>query len=72
MMPMATGTAMTDALGNTTRYAYDGQGRLVSATDANGGVTNYEYTTAGKLVKITDADGNVQTYEVNGQRFQHG
>ena len=36
-------TAMTDPLGNTTQYAYDGQGRMVSATDADGNVTKYAY-----------------------------
>ena len=45
--------ATTDALGNSTRYAYDGDGRQLFAIDATGAVTQTTYNAAGQAVART-------------------
>ncbi|MFH0800260.1 MAG: DUF6531 domain-containing protein [Pseudomonadota bacterium] len=41
----------------TTRYEWDGDGRLVSLTDPNGGATRFSYNAQGSLVAERYADG---------------
>jgi RHS repeat-associated protein len=42
---------VTDPLGRTTSYSYDGQGRRASVTDARGHTRRYEYDAYGNVVK---------------------
>jgi len=46
-------TALVDRNGNTTTYAYDTNGNLITITDPAGQVTNFTYS-GGKLASITD------------------
>ncbi len=48
---------ITDPLGRTVRYAYDGGGRLASVTDPAGGMTTYAYDSSSRLTAITDPRG---------------
>ena len=45
---------MTDPLGNTTRFAYDGLNRLVTSTDAAGGSATTTYDDVGNVVASED------------------
>ena len=62
-------TSITDALGNTTTYSYEGK-LLTSETDAEGKTTTYTYTTEGWLASKTDYYNNTTTYnyDSHGQR----
>ncbi|WP_198680497.1 RHS repeat-associated core domain-containing protein [Lentzea terrae] len=51
----------TDPTGATTRYEYDGAGRLSASVDPAGQRTTVEYDGAGRAVKVTDARGGVTT-----------
>ena len=53
---------MTDARGNTWRYAYDRNGQLVSTTDPVGGVSSTEYNSVGRAASVKDANGNTTQY----------
>ena len=55
-------TAVTDAKGSTTSYAYDTLGRMISETDPIGNKTTYSYDSKGNLIAQTDANGNTITY----------
>nr|WP_272921643.1 DUF6531 domain-containing protein [Streptomyces sp. SID8354] len=50
-------TAVTDALGHTTRFRYDDAGRIVERVDRNGGWYRWEYDTADRCVRGTGSDG---------------
>ncbi|GLZ30163.1 hypothetical protein Lesp02_23530 [Lentzea sp. NBRC 105346] len=60
-------TTSSDPSG-TTRYEYDGAGRLAVSIDPAGGRTTVEYDAAGRPVKVTDPRGGVVTrqYSVEG------
>jgi len=55
--------SQTDPQNNTTNYAYDSNGNLLSATNktTNTGLT-YTYNSNGTINTQTDADGNVTTF----------
>ncbi len=55
-------TALTDANGHTTNYAYDAQGRLLSEAIPLGHTTSYGYDAVGNLVSKTDANSHTITY----------
>lgn len=50
-----------NGVNETTSYAYDGLGRLVSSTDPNGNVTTYTYTDSSNTLAIAQANGLVTT-----------
>ena len=61
--------AITDALGDVTRFEYDGPfGEMTQLIDANGNVTGYVYDANGNLLSITYDDGSVEswTYDAYG------
>ena len=58
----------TDALGNTTAFAYDGADNLTSVTFADGTFFAYEYDRVGNLISQTDALGNVTAFEYDALR----
>jgi RHS repeat-associated protein len=55
-------TAVTDADGNTTSYAYDANGNLISQTDAAGNVTQFRYDTAGRRTAEISPSGATTSY----------
>ncbi len=62
--------AITDLLGNTQTYGYDGNGDLVTHTDPTGGVSRFAYDRNHGLIDITDAAGNHATrneYDADGR-----
>jgi len=59
-------TSSTDALGNSTTYAYTPQGFLASVTDARGNTTSYTYDALGLRTSMTDALGNTWNYTYDG------
>lgn len=63
-------TGVTDAWGNTTRYAYDSLNRRIRSTGPRGEETHYEYDDADRLCAVTDALGNrtEYTYGAGGKR----
>jgi len=56
-------TAVVDALGQRTEYAYDELGNLISQTDANGNVTRYEYNSVGLRTAVILPDGKRSSIE---------
>jgi YD repeat-containing protein len=55
-------------LGNIHLYAYDNNGRLVSASDARGHSTRLTYDPQGNLAEVTDPEGNKQRFVYQGNR----
>ena len=62
--------SQTDAMGNTTVYAHNAIGQVISKTDAENKVTQYTYDNSGNLLTVTDANGKtiVNTYDGNYQK----
>jgi RHS repeat-associated protein len=56
-------TKETDELGNSTTYAYDSRGNLVSKTNALNQTTAYGYDGFGQMTSITDPLGHATTIE---------
>lgn len=55
-------TTSTDTLGNLTKHAYDGQGRLVESKDALGFSEQFGYDASFNRTSFTDRLGRVYTY----------
>ena len=62
--------SQTDPMGNTTSYAHNAIGQVISKTDADNKVTTYEYDKSGNLLKTIDANGKsiINTYDGNYQK----
>ncbi|MGE6732976.1 RHS repeat-associated core domain-containing protein [Streptomyces sp. NPDC059900] len=54
--------SQTDALGNTTRYEYDGAGNLTTAIRPDGRVTQAEYNELNQIVHAVTAGGSTWRY----------
>jgi RHS repeat-associated protein len=54
--------AETDELNRTTRFKYDGVGRLCQVKDPDLRITTYKYDWAGNLLEQTDARNNTTSY----------
>src|SRR5688572_12774678 len=66
-------TAVTDPLGRTVRYEYDGAARLIRVIKPDGSVTQYGYDSAHRMTSITDARGITalkNSYDVNSRVCQ--
>lgn len=66
-------TALTNAEGNTRRFTYDGQGRLITSTDFTGNLTSYDHVggcACGRPGSITYADGAKKTFKHNALNLQ--
>ncbi|MBG0825834.1 RHS repeat-associated core domain-containing protein [Planomonospora sp. ID91781] len=63
-------SAVTDALGHTTRYTYLPSGERATMTDPVGATTTWRYNDSGDLVETVDAAGNITsyTYDARGNR----
>ena len=62
--------AITDLVGNSQAYSYDGNGDLVSQTNATGGVSRYAYNLQHGLIEIRNALGTRVTrneYDATGR-----
>jgi RHS repeat-associated protein len=57
----------TDRNGNTTTYAYDGQGRLTAMVDPVGATTLFGYGDNGRLARIQDPIGRSTLFETDGR-----
>lgn len=77
-MSNVTNTAIVDALGNRTAFAYNSHSQLESMTDAKGNVHTYTYDDNGNRIKTTYPDGSSVSseYDARGrvisQTDQHG
>lgn len=60
-------SAVVNALGERTEYAYDARGRLLQLTDALGQHSAYAYDGRGRLRQLTDASGALTTYQRDGR-----
>ena len=60
---------MTDANGNTTRYAYSSSGDLLNTTVADGSTESYTYDPEGDALSFVNANGQPinDTYNAAGQ-----
>ena len=56
---------VTDALGYTTNWQLDGQGRTLQETAANGEVTTWKRDANGYVTSTTDPDGRTTTYALD-------
>ncbi len=59
-------TAVTDPLGNTTRFTYNQGGDIVSVTDPLGRTSTADYDTWGNLVRYINAAGGTWEYMWDG------
>jgi RHS repeat-associated protein len=59
---------ITDAVGNTTRYAYDLTTNTTTVTNPDGGTVVSRYDTNGLLLSQTDPLGHTTTYTYNSAR----
>jgi RHS repeat-associated protein len=59
--------AVTDPLGNVTRWEHDARGQVTACTDPLGRVTRCTYDDRGNLVMITHPDGSQATAEYNDE-----
>jgi RHS repeat-associated protein len=59
--------AVTDPLGNRTRYAYDGYNNLQNVIDAADGWTTYTYDRWGRLTRFTDQRAKSTNYTYDGE-----
>ncbi|HKG60731.1 MAG TPA: RHS repeat-associated core domain-containing protein [Pyrinomonadaceae bacterium] len=55
-------TSVTDAVGRSLNFTYDGSGRITHVTDPLGRDWEYTYTPAGSLSQVKDPFQNVTTY----------
>ncbi len=60
-------TSITDALGNTTTYAYDAHYNRTRETDALGNTVEKTYNAFNKPTSVTDKNGNTTTYTYDGK-----
>ncbi|WP_456446646.1 RHS repeat domain-containing protein, partial [Thiolapillus sp.] len=62
-------TSVTYPDGNTTRYLYDAEDRLIRQIDARGNITTFEYDATGQLTRRTYPDGTYErmTYDASGR-----
>jgi len=62
-------TAMTDPLGNTTRYAYDAKRNLIATTAPDGSITSSTYDSNSNVTSLTDPLGNIVSYTYNSMNL---
>ena len=57
---------ITDPLGHTTKYTYDGDGNVETVTDGNGHTTKYTYNGDNQPTKVEEPNGTVTETEYDG------
>src|SRR5207245_2863048 len=68
-------TSITDPIGRTVQYTYNGFGTLATVTGPEGGVTRYNYSNATLLTQVIDARGvtvATNTYDGHGRVIDQG
>lgn len=60
-------TRVTDPIGRTVTYEYDGNKNLIKVTGFDGAEETYTYDSAHRLTGRTDALGRTTTYVYNGE-----
>ena len=55
-------SSISDALGNSTKFAVDGAGRIVGVTDPLGNPTSVVYDVLSRIVQIVEANGAVTSF----------
>lgn len=66
--------SVTDAMGRTTRYVYDGQAQLVAVESPDGGVIRMKYDNWGRLIERELPGGNNREflrYDEQGRLIEH-
>ena len=58
---------VTDPLGHTAKYVYDGNGNLETVTDGNGHKTTYTYNADNESTKVKEPNGTVTETEYDGE-----
>ena len=58
--------SLTDASGNTTRWAYDGLGRMTMETDGRGFTRSFNHNIVNRLVQTVDRNGDIIRYTNSG------
>ena len=58
---------VTDPLGHTSKYVYDGNGNIESVTDGNGHKTTYTYSADNQPIKVKEPNGTVTETEYDGE-----
>ncbi len=57
---------VTDPLGHTVKYTYDGDGNIETTTDGNGHKTTYTYNANNESTKVKEPNGTVTETEYDG------
>ncbi len=57
---------VTDSLGHTAKYVYDGDGNIETMTDGNGHKTTYTYNANNEPTKVKEPNGTVTETEYDG------
>jgi YD repeat-containing protein len=72
MIPLHHLSSMTDSLGRTTSYKYDGPGNLLTFIDPSGRVTTETHDASNQLISIAYGDGKTPnvaiSHDADGQR----
>jgi RHS repeat-associated protein len=58
---------VTDPLGHTTKYTYDGDGNVETITDGDGHKTTYTYNADNQPIKVKEPSGTVTETEYDGE-----
>jgi RHS repeat-associated protein len=58
---------VTDPLGHTSKYVYDGNGNIESVTDGNSHKTTYTYNADNQPTKVKEPNGTVTETEYDGE-----
>ncbi len=58
---------ITDPLGHTSKYAYDGNGNPETITDGNGHKTTYTYNADNQPTKVKEPNGTITETEYDGE-----
>ncbi len=58
---------VTDPLGHTSKYVYDGNGNIETVTDGNGHKTTYTYSADNQPIKVKEPNGTITETEYDGE-----
>lgn len=64
-------TAICNAVGSTSRYTYDENGRLSESENARGQKTEYAYDALGRVSSFADEAGTAEYFYDNNGNVKH-